>query len=256
VNLPQPKNEKEFDSIQRSNPAFDDFIRSKFTDKLPPEVEIKAFENGSCPTFSISGQQVAKFFPDLYLEDFENELKALSFISSSDVGSPRVIAKESFNGWHVILMEQLQGVTLNEIWADLTDKTKLTLGFQAGEHVKNLHLFGIPSAQDKKKWSSFLEKQKKDFFEKQQKLNLRAVLLDQLTEFINSVELNNNDLVFLHTETMADHFMVRQNNDHFSISGLIDFEPAMWGDAEYEFAAAGLFISAGDKKVFKEFLNG
>lgn len=256
MELPQPKNEKEFDSIDRENPAFRDFILRNFKESLPEKPLVKAFDNGSCPTFSISDEQVAKFFPDLYLDDFENELSSLSFTNTGDVGSPRVLDKKSLSGWHVILMEQMLGTTLNEVWDDLSFDVKSRLAYDAGKHIRRLHSIGRPKDSDQVKWASFINEQRKNYFEKQSSLSLRKDLLDQLPSFLESVDLCSNELVFLHTEVMTDHFMVNKAEDEFSISGLIDFEPAMWGDPEYEFAAVGLFISEGNKELFKRFLEG
>jgi hygromycin-B 7''-O-kinase len=45
---------------------------------------------------------------------------------------------------------------------------------------------------------------------------------------------------------MREHLLVTPHPDGWSVSGLLDFEPAMRGAAEYEFAAVGLFVSRGD----------
>lgn len=256
MSLPQPKDVSEFNSIDRNNPAFEQFIRNNFAQDLPDKVEIKAFENGSCPTYSISGQKVAKFFPDLFSEDFKNELNALSFTNANHVDSPRVYAEKSLGGWNVILMEQLAGTTLNEVWDNLNFVSKSKLALEAGKLIRKLHSIGSPSSEHRKKWNTFIDEQRTRLFEKQQELKLNNNLLNQLLPFINSVELDDENLVFLHTEAMSDHFMVNKIDAEYSITGIIDFEPAMWGNSEYEFAAVGLFLSVGNKDIFRQFLHG
>jgi hypothetical protein len=42
------------------------------------------------------------------------------------------------------------------------------------------------------------------------------------------------------------HLLVTPNPDDWSLSGLFDFEPAMRGARECEFASVGLFVARGD----------
>jgi hygromycin-B 7''-O-kinase len=60
--------------------------------------------------------------------------------------------------------------------------------------------------------------------------------------------------VLLHTEIMREHLLVSQHPDGWSLSGLFDFEPAMRGAREYEFAAVGLFVSRGDAGFLRRLL--
>lgn len=46
--------------------------------------------------------------------------------------------------------------------------------------------------------------------------------------------------VLLHTEIMSEHLLVTQSpGGSWRLSGLLDFEPAMRGEREYEFVGAG-----------------
>jgi hygromycin-B 7''-O-kinase len=60
----------------------------------------------------------------------------------------------------------------------------------------------------------------------------------------------------LHTEVMREHLFVEKKGEAWKISGLFDFEPAMIGAAEYEFAAIGVFVSCGDRELLREVLRG
>jgi hygromycin-B 7''-O-kinase len=47
---------------------------------------------------------------------------------------------------------------------------------------------------------------------------------------------------------MSQHLLVTQTASGWRLSGLIDFEPAMRGDREYEFAAIGVFVAEADAR--------
>lgn len=49
---------------------------------------------------------------------------------------------------------------------------------------------------------------------------------------------------------MREHLLAL--NGH--LSGLFDFEPAMRGPAEYEFASVGVFVTRGDRGLFRRLL--
>jgi hygromycin-B 7''-O-kinase len=51
-------------------------------------------------------------------------------------------------------------------------------------------------------------------------------------------------LALLHTELMREHLTVEDGR----LAGLFDFEPAMVGAPEYDFASLGLFVSCGDAR--------
>ena len=53
--------------------------------------------------------------------------------------------------------------------------------------------------------------------------------------------------MLLHTEVMRQHLLaVEGPGGVLRLSGLIDFEPAMRGEREYEFVGVGVFVAEGD----------
>jgi hygromycin-B 7''-O-kinase len=53
--------------------------------------------------------------------------------------------------------------------------------------------------------------------------------------------------VLLHTEVMREHPLAAEDPEGtWRLCGLIDFEPAMRGEREYEFVAVGVFLAQGD----------
>lgn len=55
---------------------------------------------------------------------------------------------------------------------------------------------------------------------------------------------------------MREHLLVAEGpGGAWHLSGLIDFEPAMRGEREYEFAAVGIFVAAGDARFLARTLT-
>ncbi len=60
--------------------------------------------------------------------------------------------------------------------------------------------------------------------------------------------------VLLHTEIMREHLTVDETGSTPTLAGLFDFEPAMLGAPEYEFASVGLFVACGDGRALRRVL--
>ena len=63
---------------------------------------------------------------------------------------------------------------------------------------------------------------------------------------------DETDPALLHTEVMREHFVVHP--DHWTLGGVLDFEPAMIGDAAYDFGALGVFTSRGDARLLGPYI--
>jgi hygromycin-B 7''-O-kinase len=87
---------------------------------------------------------------------------------------------------------------------------------------------------------------------RQRKLGLPALWADQIPGFLDALALSSGPPVLLHTELMREHLLVTP--DPWRLSGLVDFEPAMPGAREYEFAAVGAFLSEGDGRFLRRML--
>jgi len=59
----------------------------------------------------------------------------------------------------------------------------------------------------------------------------------------------------LHTEIMRDHLFVDQQDGEWHISGIVDFEDAMLGAPEYDFASTGIFLSCGSPDLLRALLD-
>ncbi len=105
-------------------------------------------------------------------------------------------------------------------------------------------------------WDKFLARQRAGCVERQRACGLDSAWLDQIPAFLDAVALDPSPRpVLLHTEVMREHLLVTPHPDGWSLSGLFDFEPAMRGAREYEFAAVGLFVSRGDAGFLRRLLT-
>ena len=106
-------------------------------------------------------------------------------------------------------------------------------------------------------WMAFVVAQRESCVALMKALGLGEAWLQQIPSFLDSVDLRPPaEGVLLHTEIMRDHLLVEQRSDGWRLTGLLDFEPAMVGDPEYELASAAVFLTGGNFDAFRAFLRG
>lgn len=115
-------------------------------------------------------------------------------------------------------------------------------------------LHGLPSPElgpgDRR---AFTARQKAGRVERQAARGLRRKWLDHIPGFLAPVDLGDPEPVFPHTEVMGDHLLVTPGP---GLAGLIDFEPATRGAAEWEFVATGIFLTRGGRESHAALLPG
>ena len=80
---------------------------------------------------------------------------------------------------------------------------------------------------------------------------------DQIPRFLDEVALPSRPpVLLLHTEVMRQHLLAAEGPEGaWRLSGLIDFEPAMRGEREYEFVSVGVFVAEGDGRFLTRTLT-
>jgi len=104
-------------------------------------------------------------------------------------------------------------------------------------------------------WAEFVAEQRAGCRGRQAGLGLAEEWLAQIPAALD-VELEGSPPVLVHTEIMRGHLFVEQDPaGRWGFSGLIDFEPAMRGAAEYDFVGVGSFVAEGDRRFLGRVLR-
>jgi hygromycin-B 7''-O-kinase len=175
------------------------------------------------------------------------------------IATPRLEVADIWGKFPYIIMERLSGEILSVVFKSLTPDAKRQIIIQIAEAIRAMHrlpqdLFrAAPCA-----WHPFIDSQQANLLANHQNFGLDNHWISQLTSYCDSIpmDLHNADrMAPLHTELMLEHLFVTQNGTDWNLSGLIDFEPSMIGHHEYEFCAVGLFITRGNRDLFRRFLS-
>jgi hygromycin-B 7''-O-kinase len=152
-----------------------------------------------------------------------------------------VLAAGEHDGWGYVLMSRLPGVALDTVRDRVSAGDRDVLASQLGEAVAMLHQLPPPEIPGwwPADWPAFVGRQRAGCVSAQRSLGLPELWATQLDTLLDEVTQPLRPPMLLHTEVMSQHLLVAQTAGRWRLSGLIDFEPAMRGDREYEFVAVG-----------------
>ncbi|KAA2253890.1 phosphotransferase [Solihabitans fulvus] len=223
------------------------------------DADIARFADGSLPVFALGQDLVLKLYPAVDFDDYSVEGGVLAAVHDRlPVPTPGVRGVGELDGWGYVLMDRLRGEPLDEVWPTLDEEATDRLADALGRALAALHDVDAPVVDtlDPRDWGAFLATQRESCVARQRKRGLDERWLAQIPEFLDRVALDPEPRgVLLHTEVMREHLLAARGPDGWALTGLFDFEPAMRGDAEYEFGAVGIFFSRGDRRVLRRVLT-
>ena len=217
------------------------------------------FDEGSLPVFAIGNDLVVKLFPPAWPEAPGIERAALDALAGRlPVATPVLRAQGVRDEWTWLAMDRLPGWPLDQVWPSIPREQQLALMRSLGACLKVLHRVPLgDTAILRPDWPAWLADQRAHVRERQAAKGLPERWLEGLEPFLDSVALPTDvEPVFLHTEIMATHVLALPTGGAWRLSGLLDFEPAMAGAPEYDFASVGLFVTEGDPFLFDALLEG
>jgi hygromycin-B 7''-O-kinase len=213
------------------------------------------YDSGSLPVFALGTKHVLKLYPPQDQAHAQVEARVLAFVDGRlPVPTPQVVASGEWDGGSYLLMTQLRGRRLVDVWPQLAAAERDGLCQCIGEAVATMHsldslpLAGLPPPH----WAQFFSSQRHDAVARQRRHGLADAWLEQIEPFLQRwAGPADAEQVLLHTEIMREHLLVEPAGTGWGLSGLFDFEPAMRGARDYEFASIGLFVSGGDARALR-----
>lgn len=263
-----PPDEAAWEAFVDDAPALDRLVRDLAARwGLARAGEPVRFESGSLPVFALGPLHVIKLFPDWEREHAQTESRVLRAIDGrTPIPTPRVLALDAVEGRRpgggaplaavALLMSRIVGEPLTSAWSRLAPADRERVAAQLGEGVRVLHgLDTTPLADLPPHWPDFIAAQRASATERQRARKLDPAWCALVEPFLQRwMPPAPPRLALLHTELMRDHVFVAEGPRGWQLAGLIDFEPAMVGAPEYEFASAGLFVAEGDPAFLRALL--
>ena len=218
------------------------------------------YDSGSLPVFALGTQHVLKLYPAQDRAHAQVEARVLACRRR-----PAAAADAHRGGHRPVGRRQLPADDPTAAAADwsrsgrnLAPAERDRLCQRLGEAVAALHALDSRPLADlpPPHWADFVPAQRRQAVARQRKRGLPEPWLEQIEPFLDRwAGPADAEQVLLHTEIMREHLLVEPDGSGWRLSGLFDFEPAMRGAREYEFASIGLFVSAGDPRALRRILR-
>ena len=220
---------------------------------------LSRYPAGSRPVYAC-GDLVLKLLPPVAgWPDHRVEAQLLSALAGRlPIATPHVRAAGEHDGWGYVLMTRLPGVPLDTVWDELSAQDRDRLADHLGCALAELHHVPPPTISDwwPEDWPEFAATRRAQCADEQRACGLPPLWADQIPGFLDAVALPSGPPVLLHTEIMRQHLLVSYDHEgRWRLSGLIDFEPAMRGEREYEFVSVGVFAAEGDARFLARTLT-
>ena len=224
---------------------------------------LQRFKNGSAAVYRVGLDSVLKLQHPNWTSDKEAELEStcLRILSKQFKGfTPELIDSGKEDDIHYLLMGDLQGEDLLDVWKDVSLENRLQIFEELGNKTKAMHSVDphefIPYCEN---WNSFLDQQIAKCVQNHTKKELQKEWLSEVAPWIESIDWKTEkkkDNVILHTEIMRDHLKVIKTKGEWQLSGIFDFGDAMVGPKEYEFVSIGCLAAGGEKDLLQAFFKG
>jgi hygromycin-B 7''-O-kinase len=236
--FPQATDEPGWDALYADDAALAPGVAAVCTRHGLAGQPVVRYDSGSLPVYAIGDAHVLKLFPPNEGDHASIEARTMSAMHGAlPIPTPRLLANDTLDGWHCLLMTQLRGRRLVDVWPELSLAESDRFAGELGTSIAGLHAIDTTALADfTPRWEEFLPAQRASAVARRwmPPLGLRRALL--------------------HTELMREHLMVAQGDSGWQLSGLFDFEPAMLGAPEYDFASFGLFVACGDGRFLRRSL--
>lgn len=257
IHLPEAATEDAYEAVRDDESLLRPPVTRLLRSLGVPADGLARYPTGSLPVY-VAGEHVLKLYPQVHREERVVESAVLAAVAGAlPIPTPPLRATGEHDGWGYVLMGRLPGTPLTEVWPTLTHDDRDQLADRLGAALGVLHSLPVPTVDGWQPgdWPVFVATQRAGCVSRQRALGLSPALAAQIPEVLAALRPPARDGVLLHTEVIAEHLLVERVDGRWRFSGLLDFEPAMPGDPEYDFVGVGVFVARGDGRFLRRVLR-
>jgi hygromycin-B 7''-O-kinase len=218
---------------------------------------VQPMTSGTVLVALLGNDRVLKLYPPFLQDHFAFEEAALAHLHGRlSVPTPQCLATGSYAGWPYLLMSQLHGTPLTDLWPTLTEPQRCHVLQEVGALAAQVHALPLGNmARLAKPWPAFVQQQRSAVVARQQRTGLPAHLLAQVPAFVQGALPTSPD-VMLTGEYTPMNLLVTRGETGWRLSGMYDFGDGMVGPREYDWLGPLCFLAAGNAARCAAFFRG
>ncbi len=215
--------------------------------------ELRRAEQGENIIFFVDSRFVVKIFVEPR-NNFLREKASLEFaFGKTGLKTPEILFVGEIEDFPYLIISQLTGVLMREIWKNLSDQEKLLPVEQLAIAARELHSHPVPTDFEfKRNWQEFVRRQSIEALERQQRGGANSEILAALPDFIETnfkLMPQTFEPVLLHGDIHPGNILMQKINGRWAVTGLFDFGDSFPGFHEYEFVAPGVLMIQGKSEL-------
>ncbi|WP_158095094.1 aminoglycoside phosphotransferase family protein [Gottfriedia luciferensis] len=200
--------------------------------------KLTRFAFGGNIVFSVDGKIVIKLYPSYVNDEFVKEKKILEFLNEQklSVEIPHILSTGQFEGWNYLIMTELKGTLLIDIFDELNFEEKRKLASDLGNIIREVHNLTVTTNPDDfNTWNEFLNKRFEELAYHHKNNGLSEGLLGQLPNYMKEESLQSDEkLVLLTGEYTPFNLIMNKVDGNWKFTGLIDFADCFVGNSKYD----------------------
>lgn len=195
-----------------------------------------------------------------FRDGYAREKAGLEFANGKlGIETPEVFYAGELEGWSYLIMTQLAGVPLRDVWRGLEASERSEIVSHLAVALKSLHTYAAPLSELalNRDWRGFIGQQALTCVERQRACGANPEWLDRLPAYISErLQLLPKRFVpvMLHGDVHSLNVLLMQRGARWRITGLFDFGDSLCGFYEYEFVTPGVLMLQGDRELQRAFL--
>jgi hygromycin-B 7''-O-kinase len=219
----------------------------------------KRVQKGSNVIFR-QGMLALKIVPPNWGYQAQAEVESLTYLTAVlPLELPKLIAHGELNNWPYVVITWLPGISLGDVWQDLTmNNKKLILG-QVGEFARDLHASKIDlGCALNKNWHQYHQTLLNNCLPRHKGNALPDHLARQIGDYLgeNSEYFDDGQTLFTHMDLHPWNLMVEEHGNEFRLCGVLDFGDAIIGRSRLlELATPLIFLCQGSRELARELLQ-
>lgn len=209
--------------------------------------------------FFVDEKFVLKIFVP-FRNQFARESAALAFARGRlGIETPEIVHAGELEGYPYLLLTNLEGVPMREVWAELAAREQLTIVSRLGAAMRELHAHDAPLSEPalNRDWRAYVERQARESVARQRAAGANPEWLESLPGYIEArlgLLPARFRPVMLHGDIHPGNVLLVRAGAGWRVSGLFDFGDSFCGLDEYEFVAPGVLMVQGRRELQREML--
>lgn len=251
--LPPDLSVAEFDALHDEPAAWRDEIAALA--RTLGSATLQPVSEGTALVSRLSGGRILKVFPPFLRDHFDFECAMLPQLHGRLAWpTPERLAHGDHQGWPYVVMTELAGTPVTELWPQMAEAQRLQLLTDLGALAAQVHALPVgPLAALPPQWDGFIAGQRRRCLERQRRTGLPEHLLAQVEAFVAG-PLPESPPVLLTGEYTPFNLLADPSSGR--LCGMFDFGDGLVGPREYDWLGPLAFLVAGDAARCQAFFGG